>query len=230
MSETERIARAYADMEARADDRWSLANPGNRWMLQERRQAFTRLLSAAGWIPLAGRRVIEVGSGTGGELAWLRELGARPSDLVGVDLLADRVASARKANPDIEFRQANAEHLDFPDAAFDLAMTLTVFSSILDRTMAENVAAEIKRVLKPGGGLLWYDVRYDSNSNPNVKAVPRARIAELFPGMRAELKTVSLLPPVARRLGRTTPVLYPLLSTIPPLRSHLVGLLRKPSA
>jgi ubiquinone/menaquinone biosynthesis C-methylase UbiE len=228
MTEAERIARAYDEMEARVGDRWSLDNTGNRLILDERRAAFTRMLARAGWIPLDGRRVVDIGSGRGVELAWLLELGARASNLVGVELLAGRVEAARRAHPDIEFHHSNAEHLEFADATFDLAMAITVFSSILDRAMAENVAAEIIRILKPGGGLLWYDVRYDSNSNPNVKAVPRSRIAELFPTLRGELKTLTLLPPLARRLGRGTPTLYPLLALAPPLRSHLVGFLRKP--
>jgi ubiquinone/menaquinone biosynthesis C-methylase UbiE len=228
MSETERIARAYEEMDARVGDRWSLGNAGNRRILTERRAAFARLLERAGWLPLDGRRVLEVGSGRGKELAWLRELGARSSDLVGVDLLPDRVEVARRAYPEIEFHQGNAEHLEFADASFDLVMAVTIFSSILDRAMAENVAREIVRVLRPGGGLLWYDVRYDSNSNPNVKAVSRARLAELFPDLRGQVETVTLLPPLARRLGPATTVAYPVLALAPPLRSHLVGLLRKP--
>jgi ubiquinone/menaquinone biosynthesis C-methylase UbiE len=227
LSETERIARAYREMEARAGDRWSQANAGNRWMLAERRRAFKRLLSRAGLVPFGDRRAIEVGSGTGSELAWLLQVGARPSNLVGVDLLPGRVTTARRAHPQIEFRAANAERLDFSDGSFELAMAITIFSSILDRTMAANVAAEITRVLKPGGGLLWYDVRYDSVSNPNVKAVSRARVRELFPTLQGNLETVTLLPPVARRLGVATRLAYPTLALLPLLRGHLVGLLRK---
>lgn len=95
MSETERIAKAYDEMEQRAAGRWSLANPGNRMILEERRKAFTGMLNGARWIPLGDRRVLEVGSGRGSELAWLLELGARPENLVGIDLLPHRVAAAR---------------------------------------------------------------------------------------------------------------------------------------
>jgi len=228
MSETDRIARAYDEMEQRAAGRWSLSNPGNRTILRERRRVFIRLLRDAGWVPLAERRVIEVGSGTGSELAWLLELGARAENLVGVELLPHRVATARGAYPSLQFHESNAEHLEFSDASFDLVMAITVFSSILDDSMARNVAAEIRRVIRPGGALLWYDVRYDSNTNRSVKAVGRARVRELFPDLEGRLETVTLLPPLARRLGATTSVAYPFLSLMPPLRSHLVGLLRKP--
>lgn len=229
MSETDRIARAFEDLEQRAGARWSGANRGNRAILAERRVLTRRLLGGAGWIPLGERTVLEVGSGHGSELAWLRELGASSTRLVGVDLLPDRVAVARTTYPEIDFRVGNAEHLDFADAGFDLVMALTVFSSIFDAAMAANIAAEICRVLKPGGALLWYDVRYDSNTNRNVRAVRARRVRALFPDLTGGLASVTLLPPLARRLGPMTGIGYPVLSRVPPLRSHLLGLLRKPA-
>ena len=230
MTETERIARAYKEMEARAGARWSLANPGNRKILSERRRVIRHLFRRRGWLPLGDRRVLEVGSGTGWELAQMVELGARAEHLVGVELLPDRVANARRAYPTIEFHQANAEKLDFSDSTFDVVMAITIFSSILDRGMADNVASEIVRVMRPGGALLWYDVRYDSVSNASVKGVGHARIRNLFPALHGSLRSVTLLPPLARRLGPATGVLYPTLASLPPLRSHLVGLLRKKPA
>lgn len=227
MAETDRIARAYRELEANAGSRWDLSNRGNQLILAERRRLATALLNRAGWIPLSGRRVLEVGSGGGSELAWLLELGAPPSMLVGVDLLPDRVAAARAAYPKFEFHAANAEHLDFPGGAFDLVMAFTVFSSILDPSMARNVASEIHRVLKPGGGLLWYDFRYNSPANRHVRGVGLARVRELFPALKGELHSVTVVPPLVRRLGPLTAALYPALATVPPLRSHLMGLLRK---
>jgi ubiquinone/menaquinone biosynthesis C-methylase UbiE len=227
VAETDRIAKAYRELEATAGSRWDLGNRGNQLNLAERRRLATSLLSAAGWIPMAGRRVLEVGSGGGSELAWLLELGAPPSMLVGVDLLPDRVAAARLTYPQLEFHAANAEHLDFPDGGFDLVMAFTVFSSILDSSMAGNVASEIQRVLKPGGGLLWYDFRYNSPANRHVRGVGAAQVRELFPALKGDLHTLTVLPPVVRRLGPLTSAVYPALATVPPLRSHLMGLLRK---
>jgi ubiquinone/menaquinone biosynthesis C-methylase UbiE len=228
LTEADRIRRAYEDLEGRAAGRWDLGNRGNQANLAQRRAATRRLVESAGLMPLGSKRILEVGSGSGAELAWLRELGATPASMVGVDLLGDRVAAARRAHPEIEFLQANAEHLDFDDAKFDLVLAITVFSSILDREMASNVAREIARVLRPGGALLWYDVRYNSVSNRNVRAVTAARVRELFPSLRGELESVTLLPPLARRLGALTGGAHPLLSRVPPLRSHLIGVLSKP--
>lgn len=228
--EVERIARAYRGYEeSQAAERWSLANRGNRAALDERKRVIRNRLAARGWLPLGARRVLEVGCGTGAELARLIDLGADPRRLVGVDLLEDRVEAARAAHPELDLRIANAEHLEFADGEFDLVLALTLFSSIKDAAMARNVANEIVRVLKPGGAVIWYDFRYDNPRNPNVIGMKESDVRALFPGLRFDLTTVTLLPPLARRLGLLTPALYPVLAAAPPLRTHLAGLLVKES-
>jgi len=230
LTESERIARFYQGLEERAGSRWSLTNPGNRSIFKERKRMFRRLLEDAGWVPFNDRRALEIGCGNGNELAWLLEVGAHHANLVGVDLVETRVQNASKSFPGMAFRVGNAEHLEDADQTYDLVLAITVFSSLVEREMARNVAAEIVRVLKPGGGLLWYDLRYDSVANRDIKAVSRSRIAELFPTLRGKLSTVTVLPPLARRLGPATAAAYPALALVPPLRSHLVGLLRKSGA
>jgi SAM-dependent methyltransferase len=226
VSEAERIAGVYREQaQRRGSSRWDLRNRGNRAILAERRELTARILAPA--LPLADRRVLEVGCGGGGELAYLLELGASASRLVGVDLLPERIDAARQAFPELDFRVGNAERLEFAGGTFDLVLAITLFTSILDATMARNVASEIARVLRPGGGLLWYDFRYDSPANRNVRGVGAARVRELFPGFQGELHTVTLIPPLARRLGPLTAAGYPLLASIPPMRSHLLGLLVK---
>jgi ubiquinone/menaquinone biosynthesis C-methylase UbiE len=229
LNETERIAAAYRHLQATAGSRYDPRNPGNQQMLEERRRLTRKLIDRAGWIPLADRSVLDVGCGTGSELAWMLKLGASATRLVGVDLLSDRVTAARYAYPNLKFLEANAEHLDFPDSSQDLVMAFTVFSSILDRTMAANVAGEIYRVMRPGGALLWYDFRYDSPANRNVRGVGARRVRELFPRLEGRLHSVTVLPPLVRRLGAAATIAYPALAAVPPLRSHLLGLLRKPA-
>jgi ubiquinone/menaquinone biosynthesis C-methylase UbiE len=229
MSETDRIARAYGDLDERAAARWDPRNSGNQRILAERRRLIKRVLERERWLPLRDRRVLDVGSGGGAELAWFLELGARESSLVGIDLLPARVEVARRSFPHLDFRVGNAEHLPFADGSFDLVVASTIFSSILDAEMSANVAAEIRRVLRRGGGLLWYDFRYNSPANPNVRGVSAARVRTLFPDLQGELIRLTLLPPLARRLGPLTPIAYPTLGLVPPLRSHLLGLLRKAS-
>jgi len=220
------VYRSYGESRA-IQGRWDDGNPGNRAILRERQRAVRSWLAAHSMVPLAGRQILEVGCGSGRVLAGLLELGARPENLHGVDLLPERIAVARQHHPDIDFQLANAEELGFADAQFDLVLLFTVFSSILDDAMAHNIAREVIRVLKPGGAVVWYDLRYDNPRNPNVRGMPATAVRALFPGFDLHIHTVTLLPPLARRLGRATPVLYPALALIPALRTHYLGLLVK---
>jgi ubiquinone/menaquinone biosynthesis C-methylase UbiE len=230
MDEIERLIQVYQgyQQDPAVQARWSKTNVGNRWMAEERRRAIASLLQSHGFLPLQEKRVLDIGCGSGAVLASLTDLGAQPRNLYGIDLLPDRIEAARQAYPGICFICGNAESLDFPDAHFDLVLLFTVLSSILDNRMAHNVAREACRVLKPGGAVLWYDFRYNNPWNPHVRGITRQQIHQLFPGLEMHLRTITLLPPLARRLGRMTPILYPLLAAIPPLRTHYLGLLIKP--
>jgi SAM-dependent methyltransferase len=226
--EVDRIAdvyRGYARENARAT-RWAVDNPGNRAIVTERRRAIAAFLPRP---RLATARVLEIGCGDGDVLADLVSLGARPDRVLGVDLLEDEIAGARARHPELRFAVANGEALDAPDGTFDVVALFTVFTSILDDDMSARVAAEVDRVLVPGGAVLWYDFRVDNPSNSHVRGVRRLRIRRLFPGYALHLRSVTVLPPLARRLGPTTPWLYPLLARVPVLRTHWLGLVRKPA-
>jgi hypothetical protein len=52
-------------------------------------------------------------------------------------------------------------------------------------------------------------------------------VHDLFPDLKGDLHAVTVLPPLVRRLGPLTARAYPVLASMSPLRSHLMGLLRK---
>lgn len=228
--EVERLREVYRDYEDRglSTTRWGEQNRGNRAIMAERRRVVRSLLDAHGLLPLGDREVLEVGCGSGHVLASMQELGASPERLHGVDLLPGRVESARRDHPGLDVREANAERLPFADGSFDLVMLFVVFSSILDEAMRRNVARECARVLRSGGHVLWYDFRYDNPSNAHVRGVSRRELQQLFPGLALDLRTLTVVPQVARRLGPLTGVAYPVLAAVPLLRTYYMGLLRKP--
>jgi hypothetical protein len=93
--------------------------------------------------------------------------------------------------------------------------------------MKFRVAAEMNRVLKPGGVILWYDYFVSNPKNPNVRGVSRKEILDLFPGLSISLQRITLAPPIARAVGPISPVLHHLLSSCKPLRTHYLGLFQK---
>ncbi len=229
-AEVARVRKVYRQYAAwgLGQSRWSSANKGNQAIQLERERKTQQLLMRAGFFPLSERRILDVGCGTGEQLDLFLDWGARPENLFGIDLLPERIRVAQQKLPKASFQTANAESLPYEDAAFDLVSVFTVFTSILDRQMAANVSLEIARVLKTGGAVLWYDFRMNNPLNKHVGGVTRKQIQNLFPGFGMALETISLLPPVARRLGAATEHLYSPLQALSFLRTHLLGLLTKP--
>jgi ubiquinone/menaquinone biosynthesis C-methylase UbiE len=108
-------------------------------------------------VDLAGREVLEVGSGRGGGASFVaRHL--RPSRVVGVDVSPQTVAfcRARHSAPGLSFEVGNAEQLGFAAASFDAI--LNVESSHCYGDMGAFIR-EVRRVLRPNGHFLYADFR-----------------------------------------------------------------------
>jgi ubiquinone/menaquinone biosynthesis C-methylase UbiE len=225
--EVHRITTAYAERDRLLAGtlKRDPGNEGNRWRMHEHRERLRHILAGRLEKPLAECRVLDVGCGYGSLLGWFHGLGVPSGNLAGVDLLANRVRAAREAYPEFDLAEANAEQLEFADDSFDLVTAFTLFSSIIDPGMAGNVASSMRRVLKDDGAVIWYDMRYPNPRNRHLIAMTKGRIRALFPSAAIELESVTVLPPLARRLGRFTERIYPPLAAIPPLRSHYIGLL-----
>ena len=96
-----------------------------------------------------GKRVLEVGCGAGTDLARFAKGGAI---VTGVDIAPSAVALAGQnfAQQGLqgEFREADGEHLPFPDASFDFVYAHGIVQYTADDQAA---VAECRRVLVPGG-------------------------------------------------------------------------------
>jgi SAM-dependent methyltransferase len=94
---------------------------------------------------LLGRRVLDVGCGTGG---LARALAARGARVWGVDPSEEMLAVARKqAGGAVGLKRGRAEKLPFKDAWFERAV-LRLVVHLVDRSQA---LPELARVLAPGG-------------------------------------------------------------------------------
>jgi SAM-dependent methyltransferase len=224
--EAARIREVYARRKNDSAD--SPSEPWHRLVVEEREQRLRALLGRHGRSSLDTARILEIGCGTG---FWLRrfvEWGARPEHVWGVDLLAERIATARRlCPPAVTLECRNATRLDAEDAAFDLVVQATVFTSILDMEMKRQIAREMLRVLRPHGLILWYDFFWNNPHNPNVRGVRRAEIQQLFPSCRLQLETLTLAPPIGRRVARRSPFLHRVLSSVKPLCTHYLGTIAK---
>ena len=142
MSEADRIVADYARRAQEVPaERYDPATPAQLFMRQSRERALVGMLGAAGMLPLAERRVLDVGCGHGQWLADLETFGARRERIAGIDLVTERVEAARARLPGADIRHGNAAELPFEDGSFDLVLQSTVFSSILDASVRRAVAA-----------------------------------------------------------------------------------------
>lgn len=201
----------------------------NFFTVQERDWALADLLRRSGLDSLADLDILDVGCGSGGELRRMTLLGADPARLTGIDLMPARVEAARKAMPSSRIELGSAHQLPFSDASFDLVSQYVVFSSIAHAGLRRAIALEMMRVIRPGGRILWYDIR-KLKATPNLVPIDLAEIKSLFPGCSIEMKTVTLGWRASHSLVPRSRTAALLLQKLPGTKSHYAGLIRKPAA
>jgi SAM-dependent methyltransferase len=222
------VAERYARRTAAAD-RYSILRPEVWQTLHERQRAMLRLFALQGLDDLSTLALTEVGCGTGGNLLELLRLGFAPERLQGIELLPDRHAVARGLLPQsTRLWLGDASEAPIDAASQDLVLQATVFSSLLDERFQQRLASAMWHWLKPGGAVLWYDFTIDNPFNRDVRGVPLARIAALFPAARRVYRKVTLAPPLARAVCRAHPALYGVFNTLPLLRTHVLAWIEKP--
>ena len=227
--ETQRIVAAYERRKRTVPrDRYSVFSPGNTLDSQELEREILALLKRENFNPSGENLILDVGCGTGG---WIREFikwGVSPDHLVGIDLLPERIEKARKLCPhDVRLECGNAARIAFPNDYFDVALQSTVFTSILDSSLQRAVAAEMLRVLKPNGFIIWYDFHQNNPRNADVRGIRGQEIRELFAGCQVRLHRVTLAPPIGRVVGRYSSLIYILLSRTKILCTHYLALIKK---
>ena len=186
---------------------WSESDPGQLELLHERDRALARALAGhfGARRPLdpatgpASLSLLDLGSGDGALAAALRREGITVSRVVAVDLLHERLgATGLRA-------AADARRLPFVDGAFDAAIQCTMLSSIHAEAARRLVAAEMTRVVRPGGLVLSYDARFANPFNRDVRRVTRAEHRALFADGALTFESLTLVPPLARLVTRLAP-------------------------
>jgi len=107
-----------------------------------------------GLLAQAGGATIEIGAGTGVNLSYF-PLAVTRLCLVEPDPnMRKRLRRRVGGRDNVEIVDARAEALPFPDASFDTAVVTFALCSVTD---PDTALAEIARVLRPGGRLLFLE-------------------------------------------------------------------------
>jgi SAM-dependent methyltransferase len=109
-------------------------------------------------VDLKGKNVLEVSCGHGGGASYLVRTLA-PASYTGLDLNQVGIDFCRRRHnlPGLDFVCGNAENLPFADQSFDAVISIEASSYY---PSFPRFLAEVARVLRPGGHLLYGDVRY----------------------------------------------------------------------
>lgn len=228
MNEVEKIKERYERRKKMPKKSlYSYFNRGNLFMIHERQRKIIRLLDKYSRNDLSDAKILDVGCGNGSLLREFISWGAKPENLLGIDLLEERVDEGRKISPNLNISSGNAEKLDYPEKSFDIVTQFVCFTSILDSEMKRKIANEMLRVLKDNGIILWYDFKYNNPKNPDVKGIKKEEIEVLFPNCSYDFNLITLAPPIVRKLAPISWPLCYLLAELKLLNTHYLAIIRK---
>ncbi|MBW2457315.1 MAG: methyltransferase domain-containing protein [Deltaproteobacteria bacterium] len=140
-----------------------------------------------------GDRLLDVATGLGTSALLAAE--ERGCQVVGLDLSTENLerarteAQRRDLDDRLQLQTADAERIPFPDESFDVVLCECAFCTFVDKPTA---AAEMARVLRPGGRLALSDMTIDKTTFPAdldtllmrvaciADALPAAKLTALF--------------------------------------------------
>lgn len=108
-------------------------------------------------VTLRGLRVLDIGSGRGGGASFIKRY-LNPKEVIGIDLSRKAIQKCNEYfhQEGLYFYAGDAEKLPFDDHYFDAAITIESSHCYLNQ---DKFLAEVNRVLRPGGHLLFADLQ-----------------------------------------------------------------------
>jgi arsenite methyltransferase len=125
--------------------------------VQTQRQEFLQFVRCA-----PGKRILDVGSGPGFLTSAMADAAGHSGWVCGIDI-SDLMLTLAKTYcaqlPWVEFHEAEATHLPFPEHHFDIVVSMQVLEYVID---IRTALSEFHRVLRPGGQVVIMDTDWDS--------------------------------------------------------------------
>jgi SAM-dependent methyltransferase len=202
---------------------------GSRRMREEKWRRIHVLLDATG-ATLAGAWGCDLGSGATADADRLNQERSPLRGIVAFDLLAERLAAARRTNAGLLPVAGDAARLPLKDGSLGIVYQSVMISSVLDPGLRRGILAEIGRVLRPGGVFVSYDTRYPNPWNRNTRPVGLKELRGGFEGWRQMTESITGIPQLLRVLARLSDTACRLVEAIPALRSHRLFVAIKPAA
>jgi ubiquinone/menaquinone biosynthesis C-methylase UbiE len=230
MDEINKIKERYERRKGKKfQDKYLITNRDVLMLVQERERILVNYLHKNDMTHLENKKILEVGCGTGSNLLDFIRLGASPKNIVGNDLLEERIITASSRLPkDVTLICSDASTLVLPKKHFDIVLQSTVFTSILDNDFQKKLADHMWELTKPGGAIIWYDFMIANPYNKDVKAVSVKKVKELFPYAQINIKKITLFPFIAKAITKHTFFAYSILNKVPFLKMHILCWIKKP--
>ncbi len=227
-SESEEIIRRYERRKNIPAGRYSPLNAATFMSEQEKERALIKLIKQAKLEPLHNKKLLEIGCGGGGNLLQFIRFGFDPINLVGNDILEERLSEAkRKVSNQVSFYEGDILNQVFNDGTFHVIFQSMVFSSILDDDYRHQLATKMWTWTKPGGGIIWYDFIYNNPLNKDVRGVTKQEVKYLFPRGEMTIFRLTLAPPISRVVSKFHPILYTIFNSVYFLRTHILCFIKK---
>lgn len=132
----------------------------NRACYELRREVLDRALADAGVDP-RGRRVLDVGCGSG---FWTAYYTRRGADYTGLDIAPVSVAKLQEAYPASRFVRSDVSEAEL-EGTWDIVNVFDVLYHVTDEARWETALARLARAVAPGGLLLVTDA-FEATDRP----------------------------------------------------------------